>query len=213
VSGLGTCNFLPQADENARVSASEQLVASLAKSGSVLRASSDWAHLREYVDEYATRTQTQTGEAIRSTASLSPTFTNAKTLSAFMRGRPNVPQSSRQRVQSTAVVPLSGGSVTLRSRNPKDGSFVFSFDVKPGQAGALLVSLRGVDVYEDGSVGSTSWGFQILSNGTPLINLPVQHWDDARRPTKCTIDAAAGFAGEIKGNGNGLALTITGWKG
>ena len=115
-------------------------------------------------------------------------------------------------LEHTFTLPLKGGSVRLEASNPKDGSFVFFFDVAPAAPGSARVSLKSVEIHQDASGGSTRWSFDVLSGSKVIISLPTQRWDDSERPTTCVIDPEAGFSGTAGVSNDAVQLTLVGLK-
>jgi hypothetical protein len=93
----------------------------------------------------------------------------------------------------------------LEARKPKNGSFAFVFGEGPAQ-----VSVKSVDVLQDGSIGSASWSCDVLNGDKVIISLPMQRWDDSKRPTGCTLDSEAGFSGLAKPSTEAIQLTLIG---
>jgi hypothetical protein len=232
-TGTGGCNLLAQAEEQSRVAAVEKLVASLSKDAALGVTSANRDTLREYVAKYATRSQSGNLDKFQTTLTLNPTFTNPRVLGPFLQsGKSTASVSREQRIdvirrqvsssnpnaevdgflETSATIPPQGGVVTLQARDRKKGSFVFTFSMDPTGQGTARLALRGIEINEDASGGSTRWSFEVLSGGTIILSLPVQRWDDSAKPTKCSFDADAGFFATVKSSTSGVPLTIVGLK-
>jgi hypothetical protein len=112
--------------------------------------------------------------------------------------------------------PLKGGplerQVLLEAKNPKFGSFLFTFTIARESKGAARVTLRSIDIREDASGGSTRWSFDVLSQGRVIFSLAEQRWDDSRRPTRCVYAADAGYSGAAPLAGDEVEITLVGLK-
>ena len=235
VVGAGECNYLWQARENSQAAAVEKMVTRLAANAALNLSAGARDPLRDYVSQYGSRTDAQTKPSGSGTMrfetrlSLNSTFADAYAMKSFLNSQP-VPsrgeriQSVRQRLkagkpstdidgflETTFQLPLKGGSVRLEAENPKNGSFVFFFTVTPTK-GPAQVSLKSVEIHQDASPGSTRWSFDVLSGGKVIISLPMQRWDDSKRPTSCIVDPEAGFSGPANPSSETIQLTVVGLK-
>jgi hypothetical protein len=232
VVGAGECNYLWQARENSQAAAVEKMVTRLAADAALNLSAGSRDSLRDYVSQYGSATNAKPSESgmvrFETRLSLNSTFANAYAIKSYLDSqlvpsREKRIQSVRQRLkagklstdidgflETTFQLPLKGGSVRLEAKIPKKGSFVFVFTAAPTKQGPAQVSLKSVDVLQDGSVGSASWSFDVLSGGNVIISLPMQRWDDSKRPTSCTLDPEAGFSGLANPSGEAIQLTLVG---
>jgi hypothetical protein len=102
--------------------------------------------------------------------------------------------------------------VLLEAKNPKFGSFLFTFTIARESKGAARVTLRSIDIREDASGGSTRWSFDVLSQGRVILSLAEQRWDDSRRPTRCLYPAEAGYSASAPLAGDDVDLMVVGLK-
>lgn len=232
VLGTGECNHLWQARENSQAAAVEKMVTRLTAAAALNLSAGSRDSLRDYISQYSSATNAKLSESgidrFQTRLSLNSTFSNAYAIKSFLDSqlvpsRETRIQSVRQRLkagkpstdsdgflETTFQLPLKGGSVRLEAKIPKKGSFVFVFTVTPTRQGPAQVSLKSVDVLQDGSVGSASWSFDVLSGDRVIISLPMQQWDDSKRPTSCTLDPEAGFSGLANPSGEAIQLTLVG---
>jgi hypothetical protein len=240
VQGMGECTSLSQARENSGQAAVDKLVSLVAQRLKRPVSSADRDLLRQYVADYATRTQAQLRGAagqsrVQTTLTLAPTYAASYALEASLKegraglGAQPTPEeqirSIRQRFAKGAsttdvdgfletTVKLQPGSTTvpLRATNAKNGSFRFGLSVTTDRGAGARVSLESVEIHQDASGGSTRWRFDLLDRqGNRILAIPTQRWDDSGRPTKCSFDPGAGYAGATQFAGT-VEVTLVGLK-
>ena len=234
-TGTGDCNLLSQAETNSRVAATEILAGKIRRE--VSAPFEDLQRLRAFAAKYGSVSQYRDGKgtAFRTELTLSSLFSRQAGINSYLAAgrqiqakqasveeRPNplqqkdtkknAPQERDGFIERAVVIPLGGGPVILKAADPKNGWFVFHFNVSAGKSPTATVTLRAVDIHQDGSGGSTRWSFDFLSNGNRVFSLPEQRWDDSARPTRCTIDPNAGFSGQAAVGKSGVELTAIGIK-
>jgi hypothetical protein len=72
--------------------------------------------------------------------------------------------------------------VVVKAEKEKKGSFAFTFTVQK-QAQGLLLKLDQIQIYEDGSGGTTRWLFDVLVNGKRAFGLSERNYHDWGKPT------------------------------
>src|SRR5207302_6132457 len=92
IRGIGDCNYLSQAHENAEVAAVEKIVRQLDERASLHLGPGQRDGLREYVLQYAKRSETQqktAGNSFRfeNQISLSPTFSDSYVLKSYLQSK------------------------------------------------------------------------------------------------------------------------------
>jgi hypothetical protein len=195
VTSVGDCNVLTQSNQASRVAAIEK--AMLALNVDIASASQRDA-LRSYVRTYVTLTPEIAGTKVRTTATLSPTFTNSSVIAAAL-------QSGRKTFDVEAdIEALSTGSVTphdsavILDGGKANMSFTFTFDVTAERDGLTRLRVRTVLVSGVSSPGTAGWKFQMLAGGFPVLELPLASWDPSGRPTSCNFEADAQWSKPVK---------------
>jgi len=225
-TGTGDCNLISQAEANSRVAATEILA------GNIRRAVSapfeDLQRLRAFAAKYGSVSQYRDGKGttFRTELTLSSLFSRQAGITSYLAAgrqaqatqasaedRPYAGAQERDGfIKRAAFIPLGGGAMIMKAADPKNGWFVFHFNVSAGKSSMVTVTLRSVEIHQDASLGSTRWSFEFLNNGNRVLSLPEQRWDDSARPTLCTIDPNAGFSGQAAVGTSGVELTAVGIK-
>ena len=232
-TGIGDCNVLSQSEANSRIAATEILAGNLRRA--VSAPFEDLQRLRTFAAKYGSVSQYRDGKgtAFRTEMTLSSLFARQAGITSYlaagrqtqvqtasMEGRPNPPRQTsatklgtQERdgfIERAVLIPLGGGPVILKAADSKNGWFVFHFNVSARKSPTATITLRSVEIHQGGSVGSTRWSFEFLSNGNRVLSLPEQRWDDSARPTRCAIDPNAGFSGQATAGKSGIELTAVG---
>jgi hypothetical protein len=71
--------------------------------------------------------------------------------------------------------------VEVRGRDPSKGSFGFDLALRREPSGLLRFGIETIRVLEDGSGGSTRWGFNVWVRGRVVLTVPEASYDDRIR--------------------------------
>lgn len=73
---------------------------------------------------------------------------------------------------------LGSLTVPVQAANPRDGTFNFVFKYASTRTGEVNLQLDRIEVIQDGSVGSTSWLFEVFVNDKSVLRLPERNYND-----------------------------------
>jgi hypothetical protein len=68
--------------------------------------------------------------------------------------------------------------IEVRAKDPSKGSFAFNVSLRRELNGPISLRVDGLRVIQDGSGGSTSWGFEVWMNGRIVITVPEARYDE-----------------------------------
>jgi hypothetical protein len=116
---------------------------------------------------------------------------------------------------ATALRPATNGTVDVGATTvPRgsEGAFVFHFNAAY-QGGTLTAQLLEIRTFEDSSVGSTRWSFDVMAGSQRLFSIPMRRLEDTGKPTTCRVLPDEGLQGSVKiPYGAQAELRVVGFK-
>jgi len=97
--------------------------------------------------------------------------------------------------------------------NAKEGKFNFRFALSRSASGAARLRLNEIQVFEDGSAGSTRWLFEVFLDDRRAFSLPVRSYDDDPKPGRFAIAAKEKAEADLElVPGRRVVLRVIGYK-
>ena len=201
--GRGESNLLAQAKLRARANAVTRATADAAHriKGDHLGQADRIAAVRAYVDEAI-----EEGESVYEYQHKTQMFVYyeryqlRKSAVWFAPvGKLSAPQLPPKRLEVSTQIPQHdlvtqrkvSRSINAPALPGEKGAFRFNLSFIRKGPHAISLTLDDIEIHQDGSSGSTRWLFDIVIGGHHAIRLPMQRFDDTKKPTRCVMGESA----------------------